>query len=480
MLLSVAAGTGFAQEAFEMALDEHTGTPPAVTHEKLVAWRRLGEDVTAALAMGGEQALDLLTGLMAEWCEAVEDVNAAREICVNLAAEGRHGEALEWHADGFFEVADLLSTDRAGWDAWETALATRGISVPAMSAPLKQLSDRIHEDLLMQDLAGRTLAQHIDELRVNVLAKGHLGERLFRLEAIRQLDPAGLAWKRMIDPIRRQRAQEIVQELLEAVRGQDFLVINRIEREAHVTRWDDGMPGELHRLLHACAGWQTTRSLRSQLASESTALIARGDALDEVMRQGGVDKLEFNAAYDAARHARKQFVSTYQMFTDALAAAEGEPVVAERLVADDTRGKFKAILNKVQGVMASLDRAKDYWKWLKSFRAQEARVHAHVRKAPSKGGGWEETKARCSQWLVAGGDLSGECRALEASAPIPQPMSYVGAIRGLEAQRTAVKKIKADVERLERFWIMAIIGTILGFLGVVVLVAIVASSWNHP
>ena len=54
-----------------MALEEHTGTPPAVTHEKLVAWRKLSEDVTAALSMGGEQGLDLLTSLMADWCEAI-------------------------------------------------------------------------------------------------------------------------------------------------------------------------------------------------------------------------------------------------------------------------------------------------------------------------------------------------------------------------------------------------------------------------
>ena len=71
-----------------MALaDIASGTPPAVTHEMLEEWRKIADDVNAALTMGGEQGIEILASLMAEWCAAVDDVNTAREVCVVLAAK---------------------------------------------------------------------------------------------------------------------------------------------------------------------------------------------------------------------------------------------------------------------------------------------------------------------------------------------------------------------------------------------------------
>jgi hypothetical protein len=450
-----------------MALEEHTGTPPAVTHEKLVAWRKLSEDVTAALTMGGEQGLDLLTSLMAEWCEAVDDVNVAREICVNLAAEGRHDEAVDWHADGFFDVADLLTTDRAGWDAWVEALTTRNIPVPAMSQQLKELTDRIHEDRLVQDLSGRTLDDYVDDLRRNVLQKGHYGERLTHLEAIRHLDPAGLIWKKMIDPIRRKREGEIVSEFHSAICKEDFLAIQRLQREVATTRWDDGMPSDLQALVESCDNWRQSRDLVQHLSTAASRLIDTGHLLNKVMQEGGADKVEFNAAYDNAKGERARFGDVYKQMASALSAADRVPVVAERTAADNARQSLKSTERQVREVIKSIDRAGEYWKWLKRFRKIEADVHAHVEKAPLEGGSWDEVKARCDRWLEAAGDLSGMCRALESQAPIPVPASFRTEVGRFDACKEEVVSRKRGVVASEKRALTLVIG------GVVVTVAII-------
>ena len=457
-----------------MALEEHTGTPPAVTHEKLVAWRKLSEDVTAALSMGGEQGLDLLTSLMADWCEAVDDINAAREICVNLAAEGRHDEALEWHADGFFDVADLVSTERAGWDAWVEALTTRNIAIPAMSPQLKELTDRIQEDRLVQDLSGRTLVDHVDDLRRNVLEKGHYGERLTYLEAIRHLDPAGLIWQKMIDPIRRKREGEILSEFHSAIRHEDFLTIHRLEREVASTRWDEGMPSDLQSLMESCDNWREVRDLREHLSSAVSRLVDNGDLLNRVMQQGGADKVEFNAAYDSAKNERVSFADVYKRMSSALVAAERVPVVADRVAADGARQALQNAERQVKGVIKSIDRAGEYWKWLKRFRKIQHEVYAHVEKAPLEGGSWDEVKSRCDRWLETAGDLSGKCRDLESQAPIPVPTSFRAEVSRFEGCKEAVISRKRDVVACEKRVLALVIGGVLTTVAIIFLLLFIA------
>jgi hypothetical protein len=457
-----------------MALDEHTGTPPAVTHEKLVVWRKLSEDVTAALAMGGDQGLDLLTSLMPEWCEALEDVNAARETCVDLADKGRRDEALEWHADGFFDVADLLSTDRAGWDAWAEALITRGIAIPAMSNQLKEMTDRIHEERVVQDISGRTFADHVDDLRRNVLAKGHYGERLTHLEAIRELHPAGAIWKEMIEPIQQVRASEIVADFHAAIREDDFFAIHRLEREVAVTRWDNGIPCDVQDLTEACSSWRTARDGRQQLSRTVSGLLDRGNRLDRIMKDGGADRIEFNAALDAARKESIGFLELYQQATAAVAVADRVPQVAQRIAAEGLKQALKQSTKQVEDVLKSIDRAREYWKWLKRYRRIESEIHAHVEKAPLEGGSWDEAKRCCDRWLEVSAGLLGKRLKLESESPIQSPACFQAEMRSFERRKEQVTQRKRSVIAAERRVLMLVIGGIVTVVAIIFLLLIVA------
>jgi hypothetical protein len=214
-----------------MTLSTQTGNPPAVTYEQIEAWTKLADDIAAALAMGGEAGLDLLTGIMAEWSEAVDDVNTARQICIDLASKGRRHEAIHWHAENFFDLADRLDPDRPGWEAWEQSLRARGIVTPRVDPELKELANRIHEDLEQRDLAGRSLGDHLVDLRNNMLLRGHLGERLVTLEAIRGLDPSPQIWRNMISPIRRRRVDVIADEVRAAIARRDYEALESLRVE---------------------------------------------------------------------------------------------------------------------------------------------------------------------------------------------------------------------------------------------------------
>ncbi len=82
-----------------------TGQPPAVTYEQLREWERLADDIDAALKMGGEQGMELLIGLMADWCVIADEVNTAFQTCCEFASRGLRDEAIHWHAPGFFDIA---------------------------------------------------------------------------------------------------------------------------------------------------------------------------------------------------------------------------------------------------------------------------------------------------------------------------------------------------------------------------------------
>jgi hypothetical protein len=265
-----------------MALSPSTGNPPAVTHDQIEAWSKLADDVSAALTMGGEQGLNLLVGIMAEWCEAVDDVNTARQICVDLATRALRHEAITWHAKGFFEVADRLDPERPGWAEWEEALRERDIVTPRIDSEIKEWANRIHEDLETTDTSGLTLGAHLAELRRNMLLRGSLGERLVILESIIGIDPGGDAWHEMISPIRQNRMNAIESELKAAIARKDVEALSRLRREVASQEHTGQLHQGLLTLASATAQWEAIGDLRSGLSQAVAALVGR---FDEARRQ---------------------------------------------------------------------------------------------------------------------------------------------------------------------------------------------------
>lgn len=454
-----------------MALPDWTGDPPAVTAEMIVVWNKLADDVTAALMQGGEQGMDLLIAIMPEWVEAADDANTARQICGELARAGRRHEAILWHADGFFEAADRLTPERAGWEEWELALAERGIVVPNVDADLKDEVDRMHEELLLRDIGGTSLNEHLVDLRRNVISRGHYGERLTILEAIRGIDPTSSAWEEMIGPIRRKRAGEIMGELLAAIARDDFFTIDRLRREVEVTDWGAEVPGAIHGVLQATVHWRTLVDAKQMLSStggalcDTCALLAKMDW----------ESHGWPGVLEQAVRSREAYVALRQNVALAMDAVQATPAVAARVAASHVPGLLKRLDDDMRPSISLLEEQCR----LGRIRDKLVRVERQIGKintaSPLDIASWDEAKRVTRRWLQ---EASGARRAAEdlkvEYRMSTLPVSTEQSLQALNATERSVRERLKQIAFRER---LTIAGVLIGVLLVgLVLVGLVVGS----
>jgi hypothetical protein len=463
-----------------MALaDQPTGEPPAVTYELLEQWRKLANDVGAALTMGGEAGMDMLRGLMAEWCEAVDDVNTAREICLNMAAEGRRHEAIQWHADGFFDVADRLSPERPGWEAWEQAFTDLGVIVPRVNHELKEMADQIYNDLHAQDLSGRSLEEQVNTLRRNVLARGHFGERLTILQDIRAIDPAAGIWEEMLQPIRARRSGEIDAELAAAIAAEDFMAIDRLKREVDSGDWGPaGVPAKIGTVLDAAVNWRVAVGLRRPLADAAAELFSRAQALQQAMRNGAANATTFPGTFDAAVQARVTYQKHRQRLQEAFTSAQQVPAIMSRLSASGVAATVEQSDATARGAVTIIGEAESYWRGVQKFRRWEADAEGVIHSVPLHGGrDWDDIKRQCRKWLdEKAASVRVKVGKLQAQAAIDKPHSTVEVERRLDAAAKAVQERLERIRFREKLIILSVVGVIaLVVLGLVLIFAL--SPW---
>lgn len=447
-----------------MALSPSTGNPPAVTHDQIESWLKLADDITAAVTMGGEQGLDLLVGIMAEWCEAVDDVNAARQICVDLAASGLRHEAIGWHAKGFFDVADRLDPDRPGWEEWAAVLRERDVVVPRMDAELKESANRIHDDLETMDLSGKTLGVHLGELRRNMIRRGSIGERLLILESIIGNDPGGSVWKEMISPIRQRRAGSVVSELKAAIARGDFSALATLRREVASLEHAGELPHGLVALANATAHWEAIADLRSGLSQAAAALVGRfEESRREAPGSPGVMAIVEAATRDRARVAAIR-ASLVEAINGATAAREVAVIVKESGVVE-ALSKLDAA---VREPCAWLDGQREEGKIRQRVGDIEAALQRQIEAAPPMGSNLETFKGQFRTW----GRQAEQClevgRRNAARLPVALPESTEALFRGLTDTR---RQLDTHLRKLERGEKM-VVAYVLGGFGLVVLVVV--------
>jgi|LakMenEpi03Aug12_release.lakeMendotaPanAssembly.Ray.scaffolds.fasta_scaffold268813_2 hypothetical protein len=458
-----------------MALPEWSGDPPAVTSDMIVAWNKLADDVTAALTQGGEQGMDLLVAVMPEWVEAADDANAARQICVDLARAGRRHEAVLWHADGFFEAADRLTPDRAGWEEWQLALAERGVVVPELDLNLKDEADRIHEELLLRDITGTSLDEYLVHLRRNVISRGHYGDRLMILQAIRGIDPTGSAWEDMIGPIRGKRAGEIVGELLTAISDDDFFTIDRIRREVESTQWGGDVPGTLYGMLQATTHWHSLVEAKRVLTSTAGALVEKCAALTKL----DWESAHWPAILDQAMQVYSVYDAHRRNAMSAMQEVQAVPAVAARVAA----GNYAAFIQRLDDdTETSVAHLKERIRW-GHVRAKIIKVERKIgdiqAASPLEIGNWEQAKRATRKWLQEVGSCRRRADDLTIEHRMPLPESTRQSLQDLATTEKAVRARLQKITFWERLTIAGVLGGIV-LIGLVLVGVIIVSSAGNP
>jgi len=446
-----------------MALAPNTGNPPAVTHAQVEAWNKLADDVAAAFTMGGQQGLDLLIQIMNEWCEAVDDVNAARRVCVDIAQRGLRHEALDWHAKGFFEVADRLDPIRPGWEAWEAALRERDVIIPHVDGVLKEMVDAIFEELEIQDLSGQSLGDWLGRLRRNILLRGHLGERATILESMLQLDPASQAWHSMVAPIRGTRAKAIAEELKAAIARRDFVLIGQLRREVEAQNGQVPLPVNVAAVLAGTGALEAVRERRSQLSQAATSLVG----FFEQGRSQPQDSAATLATVEAANNARHQYAAIRGKLVEAIRSACSTPEVAA--IVEESGAKT---------ALAQLDAAiREPCDWLEqqaviaqhraAIHEIETAVLRTIESVPKKSKDLEFFRGQRAKWEQQTAKVLERARTAAGRLPGGMPSSIDAAMKRVAGARS---ELDLHLEHLRRREKMLVVWVLVGVALVVLLI----------
>jgi hypothetical protein len=449
--------------------EELTGRPPCVTVERLDRWRKLADDIDSALMMGGEQGMELLTSIMADWCEAVDDINTALQICWDLAGNGLRQEAIDWHAAGFFEVVDRLNPDRPGWDEWEVALVDAGISVPRLDGDLKQLVDGMFEELEVRDLSGQSVADYMRALRKSILARGHLGERLVILESLRALDPGTEAWNEMIAPIQQQRAGEIEREVARALQDRDVAALGRLRSEVQALVAGGGLPDRLAVVMQAVDHWTTLAESRRPLADLAAMVVGKCNELraTETMSPAWLTLVE------AAMPLKDRLAAAMRKYGESIRAGSSVPAVAKVIDETGISQAFSQLKTTIRPELAYLDEVRQSAQAFDELRSLAEECARHAAGAPAVDLGWEGFKAKRLKWLQAAKQREWDLSQKLTELPVAAPPFAVAAVSRLQAAAAQVETIHRGIRVKETLILTAVFGGIALLVGVFVLFLVV-------
>ena len=75
-----------------------------ITYQNILNYRTIAKSIGTALGVGGEQGLLQLKN--DPWSTAIDEINAGLRTCYDLVHSGRRHQAIDWHYQGFLEMAD--------------------------------------------------------------------------------------------------------------------------------------------------------------------------------------------------------------------------------------------------------------------------------------------------------------------------------------------------------------------------------------
>ena len=453
------------------ALAQDTGNPPAIRWEDLQDWNTLADNIDAALKMGGEQGMDLLLGIITDWCRVVDEINSAYQICCDLAAQGLRDEAITWHAEGFFDIADRLDPDRPGWEAWAQALSDQGVILPSLDADSKALTNQIFDDMKAMHINGQVLEQEVKALRRNMLARGDLSERLSILDRLQECDPTGPNWREMLKPYRKKRAGEVNSEVTAFVKNEDVRALCRLNAEIERQNWDDELDAETRASLAAAIGWEKAESSLHYLRQEVRELVAR-------CREGQnaeYGSVGYQNAIHIARNHRNRIVEVWKEMNAGLATADEctriRRIVRKKQIVETA----KSIEQAAKGESVWLQEQDSFEQVKMKFSDLDDVILKILNKVPTyQFPNFDSFKTSSKKWLKKAEEVILYSRRLCKHSPmIPKESEAI--IQRLVQTEQSVKTKRASVKKQENIFILSIFGTV-ALVAIAGTIAIVVSQ----
>lgn len=400
----------------------------AVTASKTAVFRKLADDLDAALARGDEVGMDLLKSMLPELGEAIEEINEALREIDSLLFEGLRDEAIGLHDPDLATVALRLHLeDKPQWPIAAMYFRNEGIAPPpaidfialsALNAAYAEV-DRLRKPL--------------DRLRRLALERAPLHSRIALLRKIRAYDPSKPVWGDRLTAHEEVRILELGDAVKQALVKRDPNVIASLHRELTAPDWSIPVPMRLTRETSGADIWSRLRrkmATLEEIAIQFESEFATSNQKDTDLR----DRLE------ELRSLRDKWLKGESRCRDLLFSLPQHPTIMGLASTEDFGQRLETLRQKLAPAVEWLGHLDERDSQIDQFRRACNELEMLTEDLPLKRGE--------AHWLTRIETLEGDLRRLSQQLPhlrVPEslPLKIDRAVadirrRGIQRRRNQV------------------------------------------
>ena len=222
----------------------------------IARYRKLADDIDAALGRGDELGMEILRSILPDITETIEGINEALRETDSLLYEGLRDEAIGLHDEEFPAVALRLHLqDKPQWPMAALYFETEGLTPPP-SLDFGALSSL---NLAFSELQG--LRKSLDRWRRMALERAPLGDRIVQLRKIQANDSTKPVWADQISAFEEVRILEVADAVKRAIQEKNADRVAALHQELTREGWGVPIP---RRLIDDTRGGEAWASLRRQ------------------------------------------------------------------------------------------------------------------------------------------------------------------------------------------------------------------------
>lgn len=259
-----------------------------ITAQKIAVYRKLADDIDAALGRGDEIGMQMLTAMLPELGESLEEINEALRGIQMLLFEGLRDEAIGLHHPALPEVALRLNLqDKPQWASVGVYLESMGIKPPraidfetltAFNAAFAEVD---------------SLRRPLDKLRRLTLQRAPLPAKISLLRKFKKHDGLKPVWSDQLAAHEELRILELGDSVKRAIDARDAQEAARLHEELTDSGWSIPVPQRLQNETRGADVWWNLRRKVAELELVSRELAERysEDETHDEEGRGRVDDL---------------------------------------------------------------------------------------------------------------------------------------------------------------------------------------------
>lgn len=404
-----------------------------ITATTIARYRKLADDLDAALERSDEIGMDLLKSMLPELGEAIEEINEALRAVDALLFDGLRDEAVGLHDSELVTIAPRLHLeDKPQWPLIAMQFSSEGItSPPAIDFTALSALNAAYSEL-------NALRKPLDSLRRLALERAPLTSRISLLRKLRKHDSVKPVWGEQLSAHEEVRILELGESVKQALVTREPEKLAAFHQELMSPGWSIPIPARLKQDTRGADSWERLRQgvrtleiTADQLASEFADREAEGgDAFECIER---------------LKRLRYAWLSGEHECRDLLFGLPQHPTVARLSGPENFGPRLDALREKVAPALQWLGELDQREQLIEQFRTVCNELEWLTETLP--------TRREESRWLAQVEQLESDLQQIAQQLPhlkVPESLPLkveraVAAVRHRSQQRVRARLVTAGV-----------------------------------